>query len=212
MSAHAEALEPDRLAALDRHDRRRSRGLTLRTVISANLIFLASGVLGLVIRDSQADVGRVGANEWYAIMTAHGIAAFIGWGAFAVMGFSWWLLAKLGFPLRRLGYLMAEATYWLMMAGAVGVLVTTLVLHFAASWVFLYPLSFHGAGEWGKWTTAIFSLSVLLAGLAIVTWCLSILVAVIGPALGAKSGNPLNRLCVAMGFGYLLPKRFPTDE
>ena len=53
---------------------------------------------------------------------------------------------------------------------------------------------------------------MLLAGLAIVAWCLSILAAVIGPALGAKSRNPLNRLGVAMGFGYLMPKRFPTDE
>ncbi len=212
MSAHVDELATDQLHTLDRGQREGVRRLTLRSVISANLIFLASGVLGLVIRDSQADLGRVSSNEWYAIMTAHGVAAFIGWGAFAVMAFSWWLLAKLGFPLRRFGHAMAEATYWLMMAGAVGVLVTTLVLHFAASWVFLYPLSFHGAGEWGKWTTAIFSLSVLLAGLAIVTWCLSILAAVIGPALGATSRNPLNRLGVAMGFGYLMPKRFPTDE
>ena len=99
-----------------------------------------------------------------------------------------------------------------MMVGAVGVLVTTLILKFGASWVFLYPLSFHGAGAWGKWTTAVCSGSMLLAGLSIVVWCLSILHTVIGPALGARSSNPLNRIGYSFGLGYLWPKKFPTVE
>jgi len=96
--------------------------------------------------------------------------------------------------------------------GAVGVLVTTLILHFGASWVFLYPLSFHGAGAWGKWTTAVFSGAMLLAGLSIVVWCLSILHTVIGPALGSASTSPLNRLGYSFGLGYLFPRKFPAEE
>ena len=42
---------------------------------------------------------------------------------------------------------------------------------FGASWVFLYPLPFYGSGNWGAWATGLFSFSVLLVGLAIVTWC-----------------------------------------
>jgi cytochrome c oxidase subunit 1 len=82
---------------------------------------------------------------------------------------------------------------------------------FAASWVFLYPLPFYGAGEWGDWATGLFSFSVLLAGLSIVTWCLGILHTVLGPGLHATSQSVLNRLGVALGWGYLWPRRFATN-
>ena len=59
---------------------------------------------------------------------------------------------------------------------------------FAASWVFLYPLSFHAAGQWTDTTAAIFHGSVLLVGLSIVTWCLAILHTVVGPALQVGQG------------------------
>src|SRR5262249_35804301 len=109
------------------------------------------------------------------------------------------------------GRRLAELTWWLMVLGVAGVVVTTLGFRFGGSWVFLYPISFHSAGEWGRWTSFFFSFSVLLAGLSIVTWCLSILHTVLGPALHAVSNRPLNRLGVAMGFGYVAPKRFATN-
>ena len=58
-----------------------------------------------------------------------------------------------------------------MVLGVLGVIVTTIFMGFGASWVFLYPLPFYGSGNWGDWATGLFSFSVLLAGLAIVTWC-----------------------------------------
>ena len=61
---------------------------------------------------------------------------------------------------------------------------------FGASWVFLYPMPFYGAGNWGDWATGLFSFSVLLAGLAIVTWCLAILHTVTNrDALDSVSGS-----------------------
>jgi len=190
--------------------RETARRLTLQYVVASTLILLASGLLGVLIRDSQANLGRLGDNTWYALMTAHGLGAFLGWAGFAVMGFAFWVLQELGFELRRFGLAMARLTWWLMVVGVAGVLVSTLAMHFAGSWVFLYPIPFHSAGEWGKWATAIFLSSVLLVGLSIVTWCLSILDTVIGPGLHAVKGSLLNRLGVAMGFGYLWPKRFAT--
>ena len=59
--------------------------------------------------------------------------------------------------------------------------------------MFLYPLPFHGAGEWGDWVTAVFSASVLLVGLSIIVWCVAILVVVAGPGLRADRAA-LNRL------------------
>ena len=188
-----------------------ARRLTLRYFWASTVILLASGLLGALLRTSQADIGRLDDNTFYAVMTAHGLGAFLGWAGFAVMGFAWWVLASVGFGLRSFGLAMARLTWWLMVLGVAGVLVTTLLLGFAGSWVFLYPLPFHSAGEWGEWTTAIFSGSVLLAGLSIVTWCFGVLHTVLGPALHARSRNVFNRAGVAMGFGYLWPRRFATN-
>ncbi len=188
-----------------------TRRIVGRYLVASTVILLASGLLGVVIRSSQAGVGRLHDNTWYALMTAHGLGAFLGWAGFAVMGLAFWVLEEAGFELRPLGRRLAEATWWLMVLGVAGVLVSTLALHFAGSWVFLYPLPFHGAGEWGRWATAIFSFSVLLAGLSIVTWCLSILHTIISPSLDAVSKRLDNRIGVALGLGYLWPKRFATN-
>ena len=188
-----------------------TRRLVARYLVASTVFLLVSGLLGVIIRESQAGVATVGANTWYALMTAHGLGAFVGWGAFAVMGLSYWVLEEVGFELRKAGRVLAELTWWLMVLGVLGVVVSTLFMHFAGSWVFLYPLPFHGAGQWGKWATATFSFSVLLAGLSIVTWCLAILDTVIGPALHAVRSGIGNRLGVALGFGYLWPKRFATN-
>jgi cytochrome c oxidase subunit 1 len=189
----------------------RARSLTLRYVYASSLILLAAGALGLIIRSSQAGYGRIDDNTWYALMTAHGLGAFLGWAGFAVMGFSYWVLAQVGVPLRRFSSWLAEATWWLMVLGVAGVLVSTLAMHFGGSWVFLYPLPFHSAGQWTEAATGIFCGSVLLVGLSIVTWCVSILDMVVSPALHAVSPRIGNRLGVALGFGYLWPQRFATN-
>jgi cytochrome c oxidase subunit 1 len=188
-----------------------ARRITLRYVLTAQAILLVSGVLGVLLRDSQAGIGRLGRNWFYALMTAHGLGAFIGWAGFSVMGLSFWVFAQIGFPIRRFGRAMAEATYWLMVVGVGGIVVSTLILHFAGSWVFLYPLPFHSAGQWGRAATALFLSSVLLVGLSIVTWCFAVLNTAVSPALHALSNKLSNRFGLAIGFGYLWPKRYATN-
>jgi cytochrome c oxidase subunit 1 len=180
-------------------------------VLTAQAILAVSGLLGVLMRDSQADIGRLGRNTFYAIMTAHGLGAFVGWAGFSLMGLSFWVFAEVGFPLRRVGRLMASVTYWLMVLGVAGIVVSTLAMHFAGSWVFLYPLPFHSAGEWGRAATALFLSSVLLVGLSIVTWCIAVLDTAISPALHAVSKKWTNRFGVALGFGYLWPKKYATN-
>lgn len=191
--------------------REQARSLTLRYLLASTAIFLAAGVLGLLLRNSQAGLGRLDPNFFYAVMTAHGLGAFVGWAGFACMGLSFWVLASVGFPLRRLGAALAEAAFWLMLAGVTGILVTTLLLDFAASWVFLYPLPFHPVGRWGDAATGIFSASVLVVGLSIIAWSAAIVHTALGPALRAVRPTLGNRLGLALGCGYLWPRRFATN-
>ncbi len=191
-----------------------ARGLTTGYLKASTLILAAAGLLGVLLRWSQAvPEARVGDNFWYAMMTAHGLGAFVGWAGFAVMGLSYWVLASVGFPVRGFGLGMARVTWWLMVLGVIGVIVTTLFMGFGASWVFLYPLPFYGSGNWGDWATGLFSLSVLLAGLAIVTWCLAILHTVTNrQALDSVSGSIGKRLGLSFGWGFLMPRTFATKE
>jgi cytochrome c oxidase subunit 1 len=195
----------------DPEARARARSLTLWYVLGSTAIFFVSGLLGAALRQSQADIVRLDDNVFYAVMTAHGLGAFVGWAAFAVMGFAWWVLAEVGFPIGRLGARLARAAWWLMVGGVAGVVVTTLVFGFAGSWVFLYPLPFNAAGQWGDWVSAFFAASVLLVGLSIIVWCVAIIVVVTGPGLGSDRGAA-NRLGAAMGLGILWPKRFATAQ
>jgi cytochrome c oxidase subunit I len=206
------AVAADERLVLTAEELETSRRVASAYVWTAHLILLVTGALGVLLRFSQADVpGRVGDNFWYATMTVHGLGAFLGWAAFAVMGFAFWVLAREGFPLRPGGRALAWLTYWLMVAGVALIVVTTLFMGFAASWVFLYPLPFHPAGQWGDAATALFLTGVLLVGLCIVTWCLAILNTVVGPALHAVKSGLGNRVGVALGFGYLWPQRFATN-
>ncbi|WP_217915265.1 cbb3-type cytochrome c oxidase subunit I [Miltoncostaea marina] len=216
MSTHVDAAAGeeyvDPAPVADATDRGIARRLTIQYVVASTVIFLATGLLGLAMRQSQADVWRFDDNTWYAIMTAHGLGAFVGWAAFAVMGLSFWVLSEVGFPMGRAGTALARLTFWLMVIGVAGVVVTTLGFSFAGSWVFLYPLPFESAGQWGDGATGFFSASVLLVGLSIVTWCLAILVIVLGPGLRSQGGGLLNRVGAAMGFGFIWPKRFRTER
>ncbi len=204
VAAESIALEPG-------PDRELARRLTLRYVLTAQAILAVSGLLGILIRSSQAGVGRMSANWFYALMTAHGLGAFLGWAAFSVMGTAFWVFAEVGFPLRRFGRAMAEAAYWLMVVGIAGVVISTLALHFAGSWVFLYPLPFHSAGQWGEVSSGIFLSAVLLVGLSIVTWSLAVVHTAVSPALHTVSTRWTNRFGAALGFGYLWPKRYATN-
>src|SRR5215207_3956958 len=162
----------------------RVKRLVLGYVGASTAFFFVAGLLGMLLRESQADLVRIDPNLFYAIMTAHGLGAFVAWAAFAVMGVSFWVLAEVEFPMRPAGFFLARTAYWTMVIGVVGIVITTLFMGFGASWVFLYPLPFEAAGEWSDAATGIFSASVLLTGVSIIAWCAGIVDTVAGPGLG----------------------------
>lgn len=211
MSTHTPALAPGTLPyddspKLDGPTTARTEALVRRFWWTSTLFLLIAGALGLFLRTHQADIISIDPNLWYAMMTAHGLGAFVAWAAFFLMGSIYWLLMRLGFPLRT--FIFAELSYWTMVIGTLGIVVSTLVGGFAASWVALYPLPFHSAGEWGDFATGLFSFSTLLAGVSIITWSLALLVSVTGPAVGAEKNTLANRVALSLGWGILWPNRF----
>ena len=67
------------------------------------------------------------------------------------------------------------ASYALIMAGAVCVLVATLVGGFGAGWTFLPPLPFYPAGQWSTWSESLFFVGNLLVGTGFFVFCLDVL-------------------------------------
>ena len=214
----AGTLPYDELPKLDAATVARTESLTKRFMWTSTLFLLIAGLLGLLLRSHQAGVIHLpgnaaeSANLWYALMTAHGLGAFVAWAAFFLMGSLLWLLMRLGFPLRT--YLFAEISYWTMVIGTLGIVVATLIMHFAGSWVPIDPLPFHSSAQWTDKAAGVFAFSVLLAGVSIITWCVALIISVTGPAVaGGREGNSwFGRLGLALGFGLLWPSRFKNDR
>jgi cytochrome c oxidase subunit I len=190
----------------------RIRSLTIRYIVASTAILLVGGALGGALRQSQANLEVLDPATWYAVMTAHGLAAFVGWAAFALMGVTWWVLAECGLPLTRWGWRWAVACWWTMIVGVAGIVVSTLSMSFGGSWVFLYPIAEHSAGAWDDLAAGLFSLSVLVVGLSIFAYCFGILATVTGPGLRAGKPGWANRVGVALGLGILWPRRFPSER
>ena len=188
---------------------RQVAALVWRYVVASSSIFLVAGALGGVLRQSQAHIVELRPGVWYQVMTAHGLAAFVGWAAFALMGVSFWVLAECDHPLGRRGFLLADVCWWSMVLGVCGVVVSTLALNFGGSWVFLYPLPFHSVGQWDEFATGAFAFSVLLCGISILAWCGAVLACVLRPTTHERGGTLIERLGYGLGFGLVSP-RFQT--
>jgi cytochrome c oxidase subunit I len=128
------------------------------------------GVLGLIMRLTQATVIGLSPAWFYRLMTLHGGGMITG-TLLAMMGALWYVLHG-DVPL-RVGRMLAS--YGLIVAGAVGVLVATLVGGFGAGWTFLPPLPFYPVGQWPVWSESLFFVGLLLVGTGFFVYCLDVL-------------------------------------
>ena len=105
------------------------------------------GVVGLSMRLAQATVLDLSPAWFYRLMTLHGVGMITG-SLLAMMGALWYVLHAE----RAAARWTDVAGYGLILAGAVAVLVATLVGGFGAGWTFLPPLPFYPAGQWSVWS------------------------------------------------------------
>jgi cytochrome c oxidase subunit I len=130
----------------------------------------AMGVLGLIMRLTQATVISLSPGWFYRLLTLHGAGMITG-SLLAMMGALWYVLHA-SVQLRP-GRMLA--TYVLTMTGVVAVLVATLVGGFGAAYTFLPPLPFYSAGQWPVWSESAFFVGMLLVGAGFCVYLVDVL-------------------------------------
>jgi cytochrome c oxidase subunit I len=130
----------------------------------------AMGVLGLLMRLTQADVLGLPPAWFYRLLTLHGAGMITG-TLLATTGALWYVLHA-SVPLRPRWML---TSYGLIVVGAFAVLVATLFGGFGAGWTFLPPLPFYPAGQWSVWSEAVFFVGLLAVGSGFFVYCLDVL-------------------------------------
>ena len=136
-------------------------------------VFAAMGLAGLTMRLAQAEVIDLSPSWFYRLLTLHGAGMLTG-ALMAMMG-ALWFVVRGTVPL-SLGRMLAS--YLLILVGAVGVIVATLVGGFGTGWTFLSPLPFYPAGQWETWATDAYLVGVLLVGAGFFVFCLDVLIKV----------------------------------
>jgi cytochrome c oxidase subunit 1 len=163
------ALHP-RSAAFTGDARPIERRVGLLFAATGILLILLMGVLGLIMRLTQATVIDLSPAWFYRLLTLHGMGMITG-ALIAAMGALWYVLHE-SVPLRT-GHMLTS--YALTIAGALCVLVATLVGGFGAAWTFLPPLPFYAAGQWTVWSESLFFVGALLVGTGFFVYCIDVL-------------------------------------
>jgi cytochrome c oxidase subunit 1 len=146
------------------------RRIGLLFAVTGVALIATMGVLGLIMRLTQATVLSLSPGWFYRLLTLHGTGMVTG-SLLAMMGALWYVLH--GTVPLRLGRMLA--TYALVILGAVCVLVATLVGGFGAGWTFLPPLPFYPAGQWSVWSESLFFVGNLLVGAGFCVYLIDVL-------------------------------------
>jgi cytochrome c oxidase subunit 1 len=151
-------------------ERGRDRDVAALCVITGVVLFAAMGVLGLVMRLTQADMIGVSPAWFYRILTLHGAGMLAG-ALLAMMGALWFVLrADVALGVGRM-----LAAYAAILLGAVAVVVSTMIGGFAAAWTMLSPLPFLSVGQWSTWATVCFLVGIFLVGTGFLIYCVDVL-------------------------------------
>lgn len=142
--------------------------------LTALALIAVAGLLGLLMRFSQAEWLTLTPARFYQFMTLHGLGMVVA-ALTAAMAMSWWLLSKL--PSGRPGYAWMPLIYGVLVLGVLGVIVATLVGKVGTGWTMLLPLPIarYSAGQWSPWATEVFTDSGILVGVALLLFFVLVL-------------------------------------
>jgi cytochrome c oxidase subunit 1 len=163
--------------------------LTLLFIVSSISYFLIAGSLAIVMRVIQSKVNILGNEQlslglFYTALTIHGQLMFFGFMSMLTIGISYYLLSKFS---KKPLYSMKLAiwSFSLMNAGAIFLIVSG-TMFYGAGWYNLMPLPFHpGNNGWSSFAAAIFLVADVLIGIALVFFCINILLTVLRGKIAA---------------------------
>lgn len=165
------------------------RRLGLLFVGTGVALVAGMGVLGLIMRLTQATVIGLSPAWFYRVLTLHGVGMVTG-VLLAMMGALWYVLHAT-VPLSA-GRMLA--TYSLTIIGVLAVLIATLIGGFGAGWAFLPPLPFYPAGQWSVWSESLFFVGNVLVGGGFCVFCIDVL---------EQTTNTYGGLFRTLGWHYL---------
>lgn len=146
---------------------KQQRKLAIIWSVTFLIVFPLLITLGLLMRLNQGAMIKLPFNDFYALMTLHGLGMI---GVLFSMGFAglWYLISTRYVRLNpKIGYF----TYFIILISIVGLSIGTLIGGFAPGWYMLYPLPFKGA-VWDIWATRLSIISLIIMG---VGWLVGIL-------------------------------------
>jgi cytochrome c oxidase subunit 1 len=184
----ASAVVHPRFAELDHAEPRLTERMVAWAFAGSGVaIFAVMGLVGLTMRMAQGDVIDLSPTWFYRLMTLHGAGMLTG-ALLAMMG-ALWFVVRSSVPL-SLERMLASLV--LILVGAVGVIVATVVGGFGTGWTFLSPLPYFPAGQWHTWATATFLAGLLAVGAGFFLFCLDVLMKVTATygGLGRSLGIP----------------------
>lgn len=180
MEAHAAAATPADLAtahpdgaALMPEPGRDARVVAWLCVGTGLALFAVMGILGLLMRLTQADAIGISPEWFYRLMTLHGAGMLAG-AMLAMMGALWFVVR----PVAPLSYGRMLVSYASVVLGAVAVVVAVIIGGFATGWTFLSPLPFLAAEQWSTWAALVFFGGLSLVGIGFFVFCIDVLAAV----------------------------------
>jgi len=154
--------------------------ISLVYMVTAFVVFLLMGVLGLLMRLNHA--GLLTLSEWfYPIMTLHG-SGMVAANLLAAMG---GFAAILG-QSHRLSVRWLSIAFVIYFAGAGFVIVATAVGRFAGGWTALHPLPYEAKGGWSLWAALAMYVGYLFVAVGFFAYCLTILRALVSTYGGLR--------------------------
>jgi cytochrome c oxidase subunit 1 len=163
--------------------------LTLLFIVSSITYFLIAGSLAIVMRVIQSKVNILGNEQltlglFYTALTIHGQLMFFGFISMLTIGISYYLLSKFSKkPLFSMK--LAVWSFSLMNAGAIFLIVSG-TMFYGAGWYNLMPLPFQsGNNGWPSFAAAIFLVADVMIGIAIVFFCVNVLLTVLRGKIAA---------------------------
>jgi cytochrome c oxidase subunit 1 len=154
------------------------------------------GIVGGLLRATQAQYVPIDAATFYALLTLHGAGMLVA-TLILLIGAHWAMLREI-LSLRTSTLLAAFVPF---LVGTLLVAVAVLIGHYATAWTFLYPLPFVGT-FWPAWATGCYLFGMLLVGIGFGIYCFDSLA-----AITRTYGNLLNGL----GLDTLFPRLRRAD-